>query len=690
MVPIVLRSGNSELGIEPATGRIALLRCAEREFIARPASEGILRLHLPLSDFEAQMVSSHRTAPKCAQGADRVTLDFADIQGKRGPTGISARVVIRAVDDAFELSCEIRNGSAGAIPQVFFPYFGGFQQVDGPDDAVMFAKSRFLPWRRFAAQTVDHRMEFMKTMGHPEYSLTVFNTYIAGMKWMDFGGASAGVSLFSKDKTATAQSMYLAAESFFKSPETIDLGWYFYPFIGPGETWRSPGFVLYPHAGDWRRGVLKFKAHADRTFTPVASTPERDATIGQQSLWISWHYQDWRDRRYTFKDIPAVAAEARAAGFHEMTVIRTTELDFCLPHKVRKPLGTSAELKAAVEASRKLGVNIIPFITCHLIREDTIGEDRNPREWYAENAGGQREGDNWTYDPRMTPRLPILQLGSRAAYHMCAGSREWRKAFFQLVEQVSEEWGYTGFMFDQSFETMPLCFNPLHAHKPDQRTQFLNEVLAEARRRLAAKFGPAATLSGEAQWDASTEWMDMTWDWICFEANEPMAPFHMAFPRARQCSKCTDDIPQINRIFTAGYWLDLYLEEGGARLGDYPELTKYLASLAAFKARFSRFFNQRDFYLYDMGARCPADQPLWIRSHRSGDEVLVLVADPAGKARNEEVELELPTLIGRDAATLTVWSRTLEQKASFTSSSPGRVKLAIQANDFMAVHVTSG
>ena len=687
MATIALRSGNSELAIEPSTGRLSVLRNAQATFIQRPEGEGPLRLHAPLDDFEAHTVSSHRTPPACTHSSDRITLDYSDLLGKRGPTGISARIVIQAADDAFEMSCQVRNGSAGPIPQVFFPHLGGFCQVDGPDDAAMFGKSRFLPWRTWAALRPDHRVWFMNSAGHPEYIASVHHSYSTGMKWLDFGGARAGVSLYSREKTAAYQFMYLGAESYLRTPDIIDIGWYSYPFIQPGETWQSPTFVLYPHPGNWQRGVLKFKTHADRTFLPAPSTPARDATIGQQTLWISWHYQDWRDLRYTFRDIPAVAAEARAAGFREMTLARATELDFCLPHRVRKPLGTSADLQAAVEASRRLGVNITPFVTCHLIREDTIGADRNPREWYGENIAGQRTGDNWSYDPHMTPRLPVAQLGSRAAYYICAGSKGWRAAFLELVDQISEEWGYTGLMFDQSFECVPLCFNPLHAHRPGERLQLLNQVLAEAKRRLTARFGAEAVLSGEGQWDAATEWMNMTWDWFVFEADEPMAPFHMAFPRARQCMKCSDHLPQINRIFTAGYWLDLYLEEGSARLGDYPDLTKYLASLAAFKARFSRFFNERDFYLHTTGTRVLTEKPLWVRGHRSGNETLVLATSPEGEAQAAEIELTLPELIGSDSAMLTVWTRTLVRQEPLVSSSPARVRLTIPANDFAAVHV---
>ena len=52
----------------------------------------------------------------------------------------------------------------------------------------------------------------------------------------------------------------------------------------------------------------------------------------------------------------------------------------------------------------------------------------------------------------MTPRMPVQQIGSRAAYYVCPGSKNWRKAFLQLVDQVSDAWGFRGFMFYQLTE----------------------------------------------------------------------------------------------------------------------------------------------------------------------------------------------------------------------------------------------
>jgi hypothetical protein len=431
---------------------------------------------------------------------------------------------------------------------------------------------------------------------------------------------------------------------------------------------------------------LKFKEFTDKNFIPVPSTPARDETIGQFSTWLSWHYQDWSRVRYRFKDLTEIAAEARRAGFREMTVARATALDFQLPPEVRKPLGSDEDLKDAVEQARKLGVNIIPFFTCHIIRPETIPAGQVRDEWFIKNVAGQLVGSNYTYHPTMIPFKVIRQIGTRAGYYACVGSENWRRAFSESVDMLAGKWGYHGFFFDVSMPVGGLCFNPLHKHHPAAQGDQLAEVLGGARRSLGARF-PDAVVTGEGQWDVATEWMDFTWDWAQFTEAEEMAPFHMAFPKARYCAKTNEERALINRIFASGNWLDLYLEDGGGRLRDYPALAGYLGSLAEFKKHFVNFFSRRDAYLHNMFVKVePANKP-WIRVHRSGNEALVMVTQAAGKAADFDITLDVRGILGRKGESATTWSRGLKKLASVPAGDEARLQVHVPAEDFVAIHL---
>jgi len=312
---IELVSGPNRLRVDKATGRIALISAGERTLLNSAGGRGPFRLHLPLPDFEAHMVEAHQTRPAIEASANTVRLSYTNLLGKRAPTDVGAQMTIRSAQDGgFELSCRIHNGTQTKIPQVFFPWISGFGKIDGDADQVTFGHSTFKPWQTWRTPP-DHL--FMQYRGHRTFEMLAGDGYKAGIKWMDWSGAAAGASLFAKQRDPVTQFMLVSADSY--GPDTIDLAWYFYPFIEPGAKWQSPTFVLYPHGGDWHHGILKFKEFADQAFTPAPSTPSRDETLGQQCLWLGWAYQDWKDTPLKFKDIPAIAAEARGAGFRELS-----------------------------------------------------------------------------------------------------------------------------------------------------------------------------------------------------------------------------------------------------------------------------------------------------------------------------------------------------------------------------------
>jgi len=684
---IKLASGPNLLEVDRETGRIALVSAGGRTLLAGARGRGPFRLHLPLPDFEAHMVEAHLTRPTIEASGDTIRLSYTHLLGKRGPVDIDAQATIRSAQDGgFELSCRIHNGTQTKIPQVFFPWISGFGKIDGNADQVTFGHSTFKPWETWRTPP-DHL--FMQYYGYPTFEMLAGDGYKAGIKWMDWSGVAAGASLFSKQRDPVTQFMLVSSDGFGRN--TIDLAWYFYPFIEAGAEWQSPTFVLYPHRGNWHQGILKFREFAERTFTSAPSTPARDETLGQQCLWLGWQYQDWRDTPLKFKDMPAIAAEARRAGFRELSLWGTFDC-FRLPHTIISPLGSDEDFKRAIDGCRAIGVNAVPIISCRLINPETLPAGTDKPDWFVENVAGQNLADNWSYHPDMIPRLPIRQIGSYAAYYACEGSKQWRAAYFDLLKKMVDTWGLRGVIFDQAtitvHNTSGLCFNPRHAHRPDGQWQCLTDALIDTKKYFRERFGGEAVLAGESLWDLATEWTDYTSDWAMI-GDEALAPFHMAFPRVRQSIKCMGQKAMLNRIFTGGYWIELYMEEGAARLRDYPELTTYLQSLAEFKKHFSRFFNQRDAYLHDMYVQAKPAQGAWVRVHRSGNEALILVTQRDGRPAALDLTVDAREILGDGQYRTKIYSRTLQERGTL-SSNAGKItaKIDVPAEDFIALHLT--
>jgi hypothetical protein len=682
-----LQSGPNRLALDDATGAVKILTQAQRSLLTQTDILGPFRLHVPIEDFYAHMVEGHHTKPAIFKKDNQLICTYSKLNGKRGPMDISVVVTITSIGDgSFELNCRIHNQTNITIPQVFFPWIGGFKQIDNKDDCVTFGKEQFEPWKAWSKPSDEERLYFMANIARPSFYLSYCDSYRAGMKWMDYGGTNAGVSLYSTDTGAKQQFMLVSADRF--GDDAVDLAWYFYPYIGPGQVWESPTFVLYSHQGNWRTGVLKFKEFTDKAFAPVKSSADRDLSIGQYSLWISWHYQDWRDLKYRFTDIPAIAAEARKAGFREMTLVRATELDFCLPHVIRKPLGTEKQLKDAAEETRKLGVNTNLWLTCRLIRPDTIPAGQDKNEWYLLDVAGQPARGNWSYDPLMTPHDSIYQVGTRAGYFICTASKNWQKAYWDNLDMVTNKLDFHGILFDISQPSvLGPCYNPQHNHRPDGEGDHTLEVVAKTKKILVQRFGDQGTFTGECQWDAATQYMDYTWDWLRLGDVEKTAPFYMAFPHARRCYKCDDHKSLINRIFTSGYWLDAYIKDGGARLGDYPELTQYFRSLAAFKEHFVKCLSQRDTYFYDMYVQIEGGKNAWVRTHRSGDQALIMVTEADGNDASYKLTIDVEKILGAGERKVEIWTRTLKKLSSQTANGNVTLQVNVPKEDFMAIHL---
>ena len=236
--------------------------------------------------------------------------------------------------------------------------------------------------------------------------------------------------------------------------------------------------------------------------------------------------------------------------------------------------------------------------------------------------------------------------------------------------------------------TSGLCFNPRHAHRPDGQWQCLTDALIGSKDYLRQQFGDEAVLAGESLWDLATEWTDYTSDWAMI-GDEPLAPFHMAFPRARQSIKCMGQRFMLNRIFTSGYWIELYLQEGAGRLRDHPELNTYLQSLGNFKKHFSRFFNRRDAYLHDMYVQVSPAEGAWVRVHRSGNEALILITQRDGHSAALDLTVDAAGILGDGQYTGTVYSRTLGERGTLVDKT-GKLTAHVEvpAEDFVALHLT--
>jgi hypothetical protein len=182
-----------------------------------------------------------------------------------------------------------------------------------------------------------------------------------------------------------------------------------------------------------------------------------------------------------------------------------------------------------------------------------------------------------------------------------------------------------------------------------------------------------------------SQFQDLTWDWGVVNIEEA---FDMAFPRSKTCTKCTGERNQLNTVFASGRLIDLYMEEGAARLGKHPQLTAYFQTLAAFKKKFANCLARRDAYLRDLFVELePSHATTSARVHRHGDEALVMIVNTAAQGLALRAKIDLNGLLGAGKCRIESWSRTGERVSASESENTAVVDLKIPPEDFVGVHV---
>ena len=275
-------------GVDGAGALTALrLHHPRTDFVAAPPGQpaaGLLRLALPLPDhFSHFAEAGTHGAPDitAADGGLRLTYPF--LATSEGP--LAVRIEIELAPDqeteGIRLRARVHNGTPDVIPQVVFPQLLGLGAVDGADGTrLQLGRGQLRPLRDITMRPDDAHYLQTRLQRYIEYGYGRPHN----MKWLDYGSARAGVTLFSRDPRY--HSTALLVERPDRATETVDLRWVHYPHIAPGETWESGDFVLLPHAGDWYAGARAYQRFTSRTFPYNAPRRLREA-LGVRTMWAA-------------------------------------------------------------------------------------------------------------------------------------------------------------------------------------------------------------------------------------------------------------------------------------------------------------------------------------------------------------------------------------------------------------------
>ena len=617
-----LQLPQGQVGLDSTSGAITALRLAqpETEFIVRSDRRGLLRLAAPLSGYGAYFLETGvHGSPMVELGGDGLRLRYSELSSAGLALPISVEIDLTPAADGLVLRARVHNGWSDVIPQIVFPQIFGLGAIGGTDGArLQLGRGQLHPFRELTLRPDDAVYLDLGLYRYYGYGFSAFN-----MKWLDYGSAEAGFTLYARDPRYTLQG--LLADRPDRADERLDLRWIHYPFVEPGETWESPEYVLLPHAGDWYAGARAYRQFAAAHYPYRAPARLREA-LGFRSIWLSYLNAP---TMYRFVDLPDLAAEMRDLDLAEMCVWGWTT-QFGYPFRVNLNVGTAEELAAAINRCQAMGVPVCLFTSHHLVVD---GPETDP-SWLHLNAARQRGVSNWTYNRDFLPRFGPLFVATHSAIMASALSPGWRKAGLEEYRRVLEL-GATSICFDQFFIWNEPNYNPARDGRPNEEGEKLL-AFGERARELIHAANSEGTFSGEGVVDASVPVIDYTWEWRNGYDLAESGPFRYVFPHYRLNANVNEHPRGALLAFVEGALLNVMPGGMERRLRDCPALVATLRKLARLRRRFLHYFTEGQFHYLEglRAAGCVARR----YSHRG--RTLVLATNPGDVAAQATLDLD--------------------------------------------------
>ena len=429
------------------------------------------------------------------------------------------------------------------------------------------------------------------------------------VRWIDYGSLRGGLSLFSRQwgfQPPMVMMLHL-----WETNKKLRMVFPQAVTIAAGAPWQSGDYWLTPHAAGWAKGIEPYRAWVGQNIKRVVPLPEHVRRgLGFRTVWLSRNYPDNpQDANLTFADLPKLAKEAKQHGLDEMVVWGPQE-GFLLPlPPFYKHLGGDEGFVRAVAECKKLGVNLVPFISVF-----------NAKKKSAAKYGLKMVGsENWTFHPEFIPRFQPPYAGAYRSVQVDSHNAVWQQEVLASCRRFVDM-GIPSLSWDQYFIEPP---------EPNVLT-LTRQIRAYSRQR-----DPQSTFSAEevGAMEVSCDYLDYTWNWDMLKDCRATTS---AFPT-----------PRINLNVDAspadvkwGFALNRYLNaeprkpdgaNGTDWIANHPELSQALKQCARLRAAFLPYFTEGTLI-----GECILSQPCpeaLVAAYVLPGKVLVIVVNTSGRAR---------------------------------------------------------
>lgn len=467
--PIVLENANLLVALDGETGCLTRLESKDG---AWKMQGGGMRLHVPTPENRFRFLTQqHSARPHIEADATHALISWNGFESAQtGKLDIQVTQTVRLAGPRVEFSYQIRNGSSAVIESYTYPRLQGLRPPAG--DASMsqrawgyssMVSSRL--WPNFDNNVgyygFDYPAQLRELGTQDQFCLLTADTRGIYIGYHDTAQKHV-LQLCFYLAPGYVDSLTSSAVAEGGAPDSaIGIDPNHLCFIQPGATQQSAALVLEPYTGDWHAGLDVYKAWRRTWF----KSPKMPQWLRDVHSWQQIQINSAEDRlEFPYKDLPRKAELAKKWG---VKVIQLTgwqiggqDRDFPL-HDTDPRLGTEQDLKDAIAASKKMGVEIVLFNKYKWADITAPDYQKDFRKYAIEDPyGDPYPFHGYNYD---TP-TQLAGINTRLGTGMCAASPYWRKR--ALAEfRKSVDLGASGILYDEcATHVGEYCFAKDHGH----------------------------------------------------------------------------------------------------------------------------------------------------------------------------------------------------------------------------------
>ena len=560
---------------------------------------GGMRLHVPAPDHRFHYLSEHHAAkPHIDSDSTQATITWSGFESERmGKLDIDVKETVRLVGNAVCFSYEIRNGSPAVIESYTYPRLVGLKPPAGEKHM------RQAAWNYSAMGSSSLWPAFGNQVGYYGYDTPAQLRHLGtDIQFCVVLSDTRGLYLGYHDRgqKQTVQVCFFLAPAYVDSfnsstvhagkiaDSAIGIDPNHLCFIQPGANQASEALVMEPFTGDWHAGADIYKAWRGSW----SKRPRMPRWVEEVHSWQQIQINSSEDRlEFPYKDLTRVAEACQRWGVKAVQLtgwqIGGQDRDFPL-HDTDPRLGIAEEFKAAIAASKKMGVEIILF-NKYAWADVTAPRYAQFKKYAIEDPYGNPYMFNgYNYD---TP-TQISGINARHGTGMCQASPAWRERALEEFKK-SVELGASGILFDEcQWHMSPYCFSRSHGHGVPGAVFSGDVPLIEGFRGIIDEEN--FLFAGESPYDLELQTYDMSY----FRIEQGFVPFARYLdPFAPMSVAVTgwNDRQMINACLLYRFSMSYEPRDFHGELDEMPETLKYGRSVDDLRRRYREWLWDAEF-----------------------------------------------------------------------------------------------